>query len=479
MIELKPDQEVTVAKLRKRMGQGVRSILLRGEVGSGKTVMTSYIASKIIEKGNTFMMVAPRRVLVEQISDTFKNFGINHSFVAAGYKYKQDSNAWVASLDTLIGRLNHITIPSVVAIDETHHGSVGLDTVIRFFKSKGCWIIGLSATPWKLSGKGLGCWYDDMVHGPSMKELIAMGRLSDYRPFSPSKVDLKGLRSQNGDYAKNQLNDRFGNDKKLIGDIVGHYKKHALGKLGITFAVSIDASKRLAQAYRDAGVPAMHIDGTTPDDDRKKIIRAYARRELHQLTNCNLLSFGFDLSSASGGMDVTIECMSDGYPTKSLSNQRQKWGRVLRKKDQPALIFDHVNNFEEHGYPDDDIDWTLEDREKKKRNDDGERLLPVRTCPECQFSHRPTPSCPNCGFTYPVIGRDLEQVDGELHEIQIRQEKKEKRMEVGKARTPQEKIAIEKERGYKKGWAYNQCLATRLISKEMTFYDFYKRYSND
>lgn len=476
MYILEPDQVETIAKLRASMARGNKSVLLRGEVGSGKTVMTSFIFKNIIEKGNTVMMVAPRRMLVKQISETFAEFDIKHSFVCAGYSYRPDSMAWVASLDTLIPRMARLTVPNVVVIDETHHGSKGLDEVINYYKSKGCWVIGLSATPWKLSGQGLGCWYDDMVHGPSMRDLIKWGRLSDYRPFSPSMQDLKGLRSHAGDYAKGQLNDRFGNDKKLIGDIVGHYKTHALGLLGITFAVSIEASQRLAQAYRDGGVTAAHIDGTTPDDERTRIIRGFARREILQLCNCDLLSFGFDLKSASG-MDVTIETMSDGYPTKSLARQRQKWGRVLRKKINPALIFDHVNNFNEHGYPDDDIEWTLADREKGSR-ETGERVLPVRTCMECSYSHRPAPQCPNCGFVYPVMSREIEQVEGELQEIRIRQEKKEKRIEVGKAQTPQDKIKIEKERGYKKGWAYNQCKFKKLIHGTMQFGEFYEKYSD-
>jgi len=183
-------------------------------------------------------------------------------------------------------------------------------------------------------------------------------------------------------------------------------------------------------------------------DERSRRIKAFARRELHVLTSVDLLSFGFDLASAAQ-MDVTIEAMSDMRPTKSLSLQLQKWGRVLRRKDEPALIFDHAGNSDPdrgHGMPDDEREWTLEGRQRRSR-DGAEPTQPVRQCPQCYMVHRPTPDCPGCGFVYPIQSRMIDEVEGELAEITERREKKEARMNQGRAQTLEQLMAMGKSRG--------------------------------
>ena len=129
----------------------------------------------------------------------------------------------------------------------------------------------------------------------------------------------------------------------------------------------------------------------------------------------------------------------------------------MRYDPEPHIFFDHGNNFapENHGLPCQDREWTLDDREKSGR-DGGEKLLPVRQCSECFYCFKPAPVCPNCGFIFPIISREVEQIDGELAEIQIQEAKKEKRMEKGRAKTIAELQAIAKERGYDPKWVYIQ-----------------------
>ena len=225
--------------------------------------------------------------------------------------------------------------------------------------------------------------------------------------------------------------------KVLVGNAAMHYRDHAFGKLNVSFCTSIKAAEMTAQMFNEKGIPSAAVSGKTDDAELKRIIRAFARREILNITNAQLLAFGFDLSQASG-IDVTIESMSDLSPTKSLPWQMQKNGRVLRMKDDPALIFDHVSNAMEHGLPDTDREWSLDAKDKKKRGDT-EKTEPTRQCPECFYVERPVPKCGNCGFEYPIIGREIETVEGELVEV----------TDIAKRNKPQEIGVIARQSGLK------------------------------
>lgn len=438
-------------------------MLMQAATGSGKSVMASELVRRAQVKGSKTWFIVPRRDLLRQMSLTYDQFGLKHSFIAAGYTGNMLSPTHICSLDSLRSRMPKLNPPQLAIIDETHVGGDGLDALVKWLKSHGCYIIGLSATPWKLSGKGLGCWYDDMVNGLGVRALIDAGRLSDYKAFAPAHPDLSSVQITGGDYAKGQLASFMEQDRVLVGNAVSHYKKHAYGKLNIAYCVSINHSQMVAQSFRDAGIPAAHMDGATPEPERKRIITAFAKRELLVLSNCELLTYGFDLASQVN-MDVTIECMSDLRPTKSLALQMQKWGRVLRRKDYPALIFDHANNLQEHGLPCQVRDWSLEDRKKRGSREESERTVAVRQCDQCYFCHPPAPVCPSCGFVYPIVGREIDEVEGELSEVQIEQQRKQARQEVGKAKTIAELKAIAAARGYAPGWVWQMAKVKNIRS---------------
>lgn len=447
-VVLQPEQEDLIQKCSDSMRRGNKSVLIQAATGFGKSYVASAILHRARKKNKKVWFTVPRRSLIKQMKETFSKFEISHTYIAAGLPLNPNSMAHICSTETIKKRLETIKAPDLAMIDETHYGGDGLGVIIDWLKESGTRIIGLSATPWLLSGQGLGCWYDDMVCGPSMRWLIDNKRLSEYRPFSPSSVDLSRLRVNNGDYVKADLSEKMEQDRYLIGNSVQHYKEHANGRLNIAYCVSVKHSEIMAQAFKDGGVTAAHVDGTTPDAELIKIIRAYANREIKVLTNCELLTFGFDLASQVG-KDITIESMSDLRPTKSLALQMQKWGRVLRMKDYPALIFDHANNFQEHGLPCDDREWTLADRKQTRA---GSRATPTKLCPKCFYCHSPAPVCPDCGFQYPIEERTLEEREGELLEIEISREKKIKRMEVGMAKTIEDLRIIAADRGYHHKW---------------------------
>lgn len=454
-IQLFTDQSELIDRVRGSMRR-VKSTLMQAGTGSGKTVMGSYMIQSAVAKGSRCTFVVPRRELLKQTSKTMDSYGIAYGYIAAGYPVNPFARVHLATCGTLARRLENAPKADILFIDECHFGGDDIDRIIRHYRDAGTWIIGLSATPLKTSGKPMGDWFDDMVCGPSVGWLIENKRLSDYELYQPNIPDLSGIKTSGGDYNKSQLDEYMTQDKVLVGSAIKHYRDMAMGRLNIAFCTSIKHSELTAEAFRDAGISAAHVSGSMDDKEISLRIKAFARRELLVLANCDLMTFGFDLAS-SANMDVTIECMSDLRPTKSLPLQLQKWGRVLRYKDHPAIILDHAGNSKPdfHGLPDSNREWSLEGKDSKKG---GEKTEPTRQCVECYFVHRPSPVCPHCGFVYPVTGRMIEEVEGELVKVSREDQMaaaKVIRQEQGMAKTLPELIAQGKARGMKNphGWA--------------------------
>lgn len=444
-LQLYPDQQETIDRLRQSM-RAYKSVLMQAPTGFGKTACAVSLITSAKNKNKRIIFTVPRRPLLDQTSETLDKYDLPHSYLAAGRSYNPYSRVYLGMVATMAKRINSLPDADLLIVDESHYGAGALDAIIGHYKKKGTYIIGLSATPWKLSGEGLGKWYDHMVQAPDIDWLIKNKRLSDYRYFhGKTQPDLSKIKVTAGDYAKGELAGFMEEQGVIIGDCVNDYRNRAMGRLHIVRCASIKHSQRVAASFRDSGISAVHVDGETPDDERSRIFRAYARREILVLTFCDLLGFGFDLSQASG-MDVCIESLSDLKPSKSLAGQMQFWGRALRYKDYPAILCDHVNNWQEHGLPCSQREWSLADREQSKKS--GDRAPPTRQCDECFFIFPPAPKCPDCGHENEIKSRKVDEVAGELSEIDKDAAKKTARQEQGRADTLDGLIALGRSRGY-------------------------------
>jgi hypothetical protein len=159
-------------------------------------------------------------------------------------------------------RLDRLTPPDLVIWDEGHHTAAAGWRKVRDWADKAKHV-GLSATPCRLDGKGLDDLFNAMVPGPAVSWLIENKFLSDYRAYAPSTPDLSGVHTRAGDYAAGEL-DAAMNKAAMIGEYPRHYLTYARGMRAVYFATSVATSERIAAMFRDAGVHAQHIDGTTP-----------------------------------------------------------------------------------------------------------------------------------------------------------------------------------------------------------------------
>lgn len=444
MITLREDQEDVRNKLRAAL-RNHQAVLTYAPTGFGKTVLAGGLTKLIYERQKRVAFCVHRVDLITQTAKTFQKFKIPFSYIASGIHHNPYMPVQIASIPTLKNRL-HIFKPDYVFIDEAHLSmSTGWQSVVDFYVKAGAKIIGLSGSPERLDGKPLGSIWQTMVMGPSVRWLIDRGYLSTYRAFAPAGIDLMdGVHTRGGDYVQSEVEEIM-KGKAVLKDAVKKWKKYAAGKRTIAFTRSRESSERLAAQFRAEGVVAVALDGETPQEDRRAAFLGFANRQIDIIVNCALFCEGFDLS-AQVDMDVTVEAMLDYAPTQSLAKQIQKWGRTLRAKPYPAIILDLVGNISRHGLPDDDREWSLEGR--KKRGSPG-----VRICQECFASFHGSGACPECGWTQSGGGKGpvkpLEEIDGELEEVDIKAVRRQRAMEQAKAETLDDLIELAKARGYK------------------------------
>lgn len=310
----------------------------------------------------------------------------------------------------------HTYFANSIAVHNCHHltkGNKWGQAIEMFPNARG---LGVTATPCRADGKGLGRnasgVIDEMTVGPTMRDLITQGFLSDYRIFAPpSDLDLHDVEiGSTGDFKAPQLKKAV-QKSHITGDVVEHYLKIAPGKLGVTFATDVETATEISHAFNARGVVSAVVSAKTPAANRVEIVRRFRNREIMQLVNVDLFGEGFDLPA--------IEVVSMVRPTQSYGLYCQQFGRALRPLPgkSHAIIIDHVGNVVRHGLPDAPRKWTLEDRSKRSTSTD--TGIPCRTCPSCtgvyERVHR---CCPYCGF-YPTpaerSGPDF--VDGDLEEL--------------------------------------------------------------
>lgn len=457
MIQLRPFQSRLAQGIQDAWANGARVVYCVLPTGGGKTV----IFSKFIrEHRGASCIIVHRAELVAQASVTLARNGVWHRIigprelqrVCAALHMREvgklfhdpRAQAAVAGVDTLIRRGEHLAkwLPTVTLVvqDEGHH-------VLRdnkwgkafemFPNARGLFV---TATPLRADGNGLGRhahgYGDVMVVGPTGRELIDEGFLTDYRIIAPpTDIDYSHVPiSASGEFSMPALRSVVHESNTIVGDVVRHYKKFAEGELGITFAVDVQSASELAAAYRDAGVPAECVSADTPDEIRFAVLRKFRNRQLLQLVNVDLFGEGFDLPA--------VTCVSMVRRTESYGLYCQQFGRALRvmvDDDQwgqrtaaerraaiaasgkpKAIIIDHVGNVARHGLPDVGRAWTLDAREKRSRTVDPD-VIALRTCtnPEClAVFERFRTTCPYCGQTPTVGSRSSpDQVEGDLTEL--------------------------------------------------------------
>lgn len=455
-IILRDYQNQIIQETREHFLNGRKSVLIQLSTGGGKTVIASHMLKSCLDKNMRAYFMCHRRELINQTVKTLHSFQVPSGVISAGYPSHYDYLIQVCSVSTMFRRIKKVKKPTLIFWDEARH--IGAKTWSDIYKAfPDAFHVLLDATPTRLDGKPLGDYAKAIVHGPSMRWLIDNNYLSDYKLFAPSTVDLSGVHTRMGDFNKKEL-DEVMDKPTIIGNAVNEYKKYCDGKRAVVFSVSIKHSEHIRNSFLSAGIPAEHIDGNTHSSDRDRAIENFRTGKTKVLTNVDIASCGLDIPS----MEAVILLR----PTQSISLYLQQVGRALRPSHgkSHAIILDHVGNWERHGLPDDDREWSLEGRNsfQREKKDDGPSIRVCDNCFAAQISGRSF--CKNCGHVFEKQHRQVEERDGNLvqltrEEIEKRRAKAQERKRQGyekfQAKTLDELVALGQKKGYKnpRGWA--------------------------
>jgi DNA repair protein RadD len=454
-MQLRPYQAKLKADVKDQWARGCLNVLAVLPTGGGKTATFSDIIADHTNTGGYCVAIAHRNELVEQMSLALNRAGVKHRIIASaqtvraiigrhveehGYStHDTAGRAAVASVDTLLtdkaqaqnkaflGRVD------LWVTDEAHHllkANKWGKAMLLFPNAKG---LGVTATPTRADGKGLGAHNDGVFHalveGPTMRELITMGYLCDYiRPDGSIAIVIRPditreqiaacISQTTGDVIAARVKPLL-DQADLVGNVVQEYLKHAKGCRGITFALDIEHATHIATAYRAAGVPAEVVSSKTPDSVRRAILKQFRTGQLLQLVNVDLFGEGFDVPAC--------DVVSFARPTQSYSLYTQQFGRAARISEGKRFftVLDHVGNCLIHGLPDKRRGWTLE---RPGTGGGGKSdTMPTSHCsgtlqkPGCGAPYEAyLKKCPYCGMEKPPPAQrsEPEHVEGDLFEME-------------------------------------------------------------
>ena len=448
--KLRPYQEKLLNDLRKAFSEGHRKILIQSPTGSGKSVLFSKIIGGAYKKDNSTLFLVHRRELIKQASGHMDNESIYHGVIMAGVVPNLYEKTQLASVDTLRSRcITKEVVPwptaDLLVVDEAHH--VGSKTYEKIFdKYDDELIIGVTATPCRGNGKGLGNFFDKLIIGPRMRELMDDGYLAEASYMVPAVPDMQGVKVARGDFVENQLAELM-NDSKLIGDVVDHWKKYASDRKTIVFTVNVAHSVAVVEKFKEAGIPAAHIDGKTDQGVREQILKDYSDGVYKVLSNCQVFTEGVDMPD--------VGCVVLARPTKSLSLYLQMAGRGLRPKEDGSdcIILDHAGNVFRHGAVDEEHDWNLDEKtiqERDKENKTTEKLAKDYICGSCGNIFSKQSVCPKCGTPLGNFGKDVDTARGEL--VEFKPKKKKEKQQFSKQEFYSMLLTHAETKGYQHGW---------------------------
>lgn len=460
MLQLRDYQSNGVGNIREAFRNDFKAPLYVLPTGGGKTVCFAWMAKQSADRGKKVLILVHRIELLRQTCAALERSDVDHGIINPNFRTNMMVNVQVASVQTLINRMERYPfVPDLIIIDECHHANAGTWRRVFDYYSNAL-LLGVTATPIRNDGSGLGIgaggFFDYLILGPQIKELIAAKHLVPpivYTPLDHLDIASVKIDSDTNDFNKDQLAEQM--DKpRITGNAVAEYRKICPGVPTVVFCITVKHAERVAKQFREAGYRFYAVDGKMDDDERRNILEGLGDGRVQGVVSCDLISEGFDIPA--------IMCVIQLRPTTSTGLYLQQVGRGARTSPGKThfYLLDHAGNVIRHGMPDEDRTWSLEGERKQKRLSPrkSRRSVKPKICEKCNMMHAPARECPGCGHIYGLVDETVININGRLTQVTEQAAaliKQQRIKEVATAKTLWELEAIAKQRGYKKSWAMN------------------------
>ena len=385
--------------------------------GSGKTVIQAQVAKRELDRGDTTAILTPRNEIFTQThSLTSEICGEENVAVLRakreGESWRVDRPIHIVSWPTLISRTkrSHFWFPKVkrVLVDEAHLSMAPkILEILEHYAPKAI-VDGYTATPARMTGKGLGRYFTEIKHVTSVRQLIKDGYLAPVEYWGGATPDMTGIKIRRGDYETGKLSDAC---VVLVGDCIDNWLRLASDRHTIVFAVDIAHCEMLAHRFRQCGVNAAPLHVRLDQEDRDRTVELFKAEKIQVLVNVSIASYGFDAPS--------VNCVQICRPTKSIVLHLQMIGRGMRPKPDGSelMVLDHAGNVPAMGMADDLFRWRLDQGRKAtaRVNKKGEpEELTSHECQECHYIFSQSRVCPRCGWKVPFSKRDVAASEADL-----------------------------------------------------------------
>jgi DNA repair protein RadD len=408
-LELRPEQQAIVDAVSAAFRSGHKRVMVSACCGFGKTEIATAMLAATQANGKRGAFLADRRALVQQTSERFDKYGLDHGILMADHwRYRPSTPIQVCSVQTLQRRGWPAGI-NVLFVDEAH---VLSEAVRGKLEKKDCYAVGLSATA---ITRGLGQYFDAVVNAPTTNEMIRMGRLVPLEIHSFDQPDMAGVSiNRHGEYAGPEAEKRV---LQNVGDVVQKYLADGAGRKFICFAWSIAHAEDLQRQFLAAGINVATYTADDRPEDRHESVQLFkgAGSPIRGLISVAALTRGFD--------QTDVDLLIDARPLRRAVHEYvQMLGRVMRAHPGKthATVFDHSGNAIAFWHQWNDLFENgvteLDDGKPKQKKSAAQKLAEPVKCPKCSAVHRPSPCCPVCGHEYPKK-RVIENVPGSLKEI--------------------------------------------------------------